>query len=297
MLEEFRNQLDQQQQTLIELEDELEMEISRVIALKNKIDAELIEDLEKIEEGLYVEVKMINETKKNVDTILKTLKDSSGKEKDLAMIGKDELEKIKAEVEKFKKRNEKLAKQLIEANDEIEEMNSNMEKKLKDHESELKNELITKLKDKDSMLNEKLIEAQKREEELLKEMEKLRKNDVKGSGEVGRAKEFFEKKIEILKTNMKKEYKDREKNIAEKAIVAFNKKKEKIYNSIIKEILMLPNRPPEIDSMLATLRVSLDLADDVYGLENFSTCDNCESLIHITQNMCPGCQAKIVWQT
>ena len=78
MAEELQEQLELQQQILVELEDELEMEISRVIALKNKIDPELIEELERVEEGLYVEVKMINETKNHVDSIIKKFKTDDG---------------------------------------------------------------------------------------------------------------------------------------------------------------------------------------------------------------------------
>ena len=92
MAEEISEQLDMQEQTLIELEDELEMEISRVIALKNSIDPELIDELEKIEEGLYVEVKMIHETKKNIEGILNRIKSQEESKNGLDLADKKTLE-------------------------------------------------------------------------------------------------------------------------------------------------------------------------------------------------------------
>ncbi len=292
MVELIREKLDQQLQTLIELEDELEMEISRVISLKNSIDPELIEDIEKIEEGLYVEVKMIHETKKGIENIIKNLKDEDGKEKNLVLIEKNEVDNLKNEIEKYKKRSEKIAKQLIEANEEIEELNNNMEKELKNREGKLKNELINKLKDKDITLNEKLMEAKHREEELLNELKGLKAQQSKESGDIGRMKAFFDKKIQNIKKTMNDEHKQREKEIAEKAIIVYNKKKEKIYNAAIQEALNMNDRPEEVELILKSLRDALDLADDVYSPENFFLCENCGEALHISQNKCPSCNTK-----
>jgi hypothetical protein len=293
MLEEFKAQLNQQQQTLVELEDELEMEISRVIALKNKIDADLIEDIEKIEEGLYVEVKMINETKKNVDTILKKLVTKNGDDKEIVMFDKTEFDKKEAELEKYKKRSEKLAKQLIESNEEIERFNDEMDKKLKDRESQMKNELINQLKDKDRLINERLIESKKRESGLMNELESLKTMGPQNSEDVERVKSFFDRKIKNIKTTMSEEFKLREREIAEKAIVAYNKKKEKIYNTIIKEVLGMESNSPEVDQLLTAVRESLNLAEDVYTLENFILCENCGEAVHLSQSKCPSCKFKI----
>lgn len=291
-MENIKKQLDQQQQTLIELEDELEMEISRVISLKNSIDPELIEDLEKIEEGLYVEVKMIHETKKSIDKILKELKLNEGTDK-LGPADKKEIEKYKTDADKYKKRSEKIAKQLIQANEEIEELHNNMEKELKKRENQLKNEIINKLKDKDRDINEKLIEAQKREEQLKGELEMLKSQDNQDSEDAERMKNFFEKKIENVKKTMTEEFNKREKDITEKVIVAYNKKKEKIYNNTVKEALILKNRPIEVDNLLRSLRDGLGLAEDVYGPENFLLCTNCGDVIHISQSKCPTCKTKL----
>jgi len=274
MMDDIKNQLDQQQQTLVELEDELEMEISRVISLKNKMDPELIEDLEKIEEGLYVEVKMIHETKKSIEKILKDIKLDEGSDK-LGPEDKNEIEKYKTEADKYKKRSEKIAKQLIQATEEIEELHNNMEKELKKRENQLKNEIINKLKDKDRDINEKLIEAQKREEQLKSELEMLKSQDNQDSEDAERMKSFFDKKIKNIKKTMTEEFNKREKDITEKVIVAYNKKKEKIYYNTVKEALMLKNRPIEVDNLLRSLRDSLGLAEDVYGPENFILCTNC----------------------
>ncbi len=292
MIKKIHEQLDQQQQTLIELEEELEMEISRVISLKNSIEPELIEDIEKIEEGLYVEVKMIHETKKNIEKILKSLKLEDGTGSAVELLDKKEIEKLQGDVEKYKKRSEKIAKQLIQANEEIEELNNKMELELKDRENKLKNELINKLKDKDRNINEKLMEAQRREEQLLRELEGYKAQDHHGTGEVERVKGFFDKKIKNIKKTLTDEFTKREKEIAEKAIVVYNKKKEKIYYSAIREALNLKNRPPEVDELLSSLRDVLNFADDVYGPENFFICEKCGDVIHISQSKCPTCKMK-----
>ena len=292
MMDDIKNQLDQQQQTLVELEDELEMEISRVISLKNKMDPELIEDLEKIEEGLYVEVKMIHETKKSIEKILKDIKLDEGSDK-LGPEDKNEIEKYKTEADKYKKRSEKIAKQLIQATEEIEELHNNMEKELKKRENQLKNEIINKLKDKDRDINEKLIEAQKREEQLKSELEMLKSQDNQDSEDAERMKSFFDKKIKNIKKTMTEEFNKREKDITEKVIVAYNKKKEKIYYNTVKEALMLKNRPIEVDNLLRSLRDSLGLAEDVYGPENFILCTNCGDVIHISQSKCPTCKTEL----
>jgi DNA repair exonuclease SbcCD ATPase subunit len=281
MVELIGEKLDQQLQTLIELEDELEMEISRVISLKNSIDPELIEDIEKIEEGLYVEVKMIHETKKGIEKIIKNLKDDDGTEKNLVLIETNEVDNLKADVEKYKKRSEKIAK-----------LTNNMDKELKKRESKLKNELITKLKDKDTSLNEKLMKAKYREEELLNELEGLKAHESKGSDDIGRMKAFFDKKIQNVKKTMTDEHKQKEKEIAEKVIIVYNKKKEKIYNSAIQEALKMSNRTEEVELILKSLRDALDLADDVYVPENFFLCEKCGEAIHISQNKCPACNTK-----
>jgi TolA-binding protein len=299
MTEKILEHLKSQQQTLLELEDELEIEISRVIALKNSISPELIEEIEKIEEGLYVEVKMIHETKKNIDSILTEVEnlslsdDDSTKNKDL----KD----IKADVDKYKKRSEKLAKQLIQANDEIEELTNKMEENLKERENKLKNEFINKLKDKDQGLNEKLMEAQRREENLLEELEIIKSQqkqleqqdqDTQDPENLERVRNFFEKKIKNLKKTMSEEFSQREKAIAEKAIVVYNKKKEKIYNSAIKQVLSMPTQPPEVEELLGSLRENLNLSEDVYTSENFFLCEDCGEVIHISNPTCPNCNAK-----
>lgn len=292
MINEINDQLDQIDQTLIELEDELEMEISRVISLKNSIDPELIEDLEKIEEGLYVEVKMINETKKNIEIVINTFKREDGSKRNVEMVDSKEIQKYVAEVDKFKKRSEKLAKQLIIANEEIEEMNSKMEKELKKSESKMKSDLINTLQDKERNINEKLMEAKRREEKLVSELEALKNKDIGGSEEVGRMKVFFDKKIRNIKDSLSKEATRREREIAKKAIVAYNKKKEKIYNTVIKDALVMEDRPAEVDEILTTLRNILNLAEDVYGPENFFLCGGCGEAVHISQNKCPNCNAK-----
>ena len=292
MVEDIGEQLNIQEQTLIELEDELEMEISRVIALKNSIDPELIEDLEKIEEGLYVEVKMIHETKKNMEKIIKLFKNEGGSKDGVEIIDKNKLEAIRLEVNRYKKRSEKLAKQLIEANEEIEQLNNKMEDEIKKTESKLKNDFINKLKDKDQNLNDKLLEAKRREEELQKELEALKNQDAAGSEEVARIKEFFDKKIKNLRKTMTDEFIQREKGIAEKAIIVYNKKKEKIYETAIKEVLKMKNRPPEVVRLLLALRKILNLAEDVYSPENFSICNNCGEVVHISQENCPNCNVK-----
>ena len=291
MEEDITEQLDMHEQILVELEDELEMEISRVITLKNSIDPELIDELEKIEEGLYVEVKMIHETKKNIDNILKTIKNQKGSGKGLELVDKKTLEKNQAEIEKYKKRSEKLAKQLIQANDEIEELNRKMDFELKQRESELKNEFINKLKQKESDVSDEIMKVKRREEELLKELEVL-KNNSTGSEELERMKTFFDKKIQNLKKSMAEEFSQREKGIAEKAIIVYNKKKEKIYEAAIKEALAMGNRPEEIDMILTRLREVLNMADDVYGPENFFLCEECGEVIHISQPICPKCKTK-----
>jgi hypothetical protein len=291
MEEDITEQLDMQEQTLVELEDELEMEISRVIALKNSIDPELIDDLEKIEEGLYVEVKMIHETKKNIDSILKAIRNQKGSGKGLELIDKKTMEETQAEIEKYKKRSEKLAKQLIQANDEIEELNRKMDSELKTRESELKNEFINKFKQKESDVSDEIMKVKRREEELLKELEVL-KNNSADSEELERMKTFFDKKIQNLKKSMADEFSQREKGIAKKAIIVYNKKKEKIYETTITEALAMGNRPEEVDLILTRLRDVLNMADDVYGPENFFLCEECGEVIHISTPTCPNCKTK-----
>ena len=56
MLENLKNQLDSQQETLMELEEELELEISRVIQLKNKLEPEL-QDLSKSLKNEFDQIK------------------------------------------------------------------------------------------------------------------------------------------------------------------------------------------------------------------------------------------------
>lgn len=291
MEEDISEQLDMQEQTLVELEDELEMEISRVIALKNSIDPELIDELEKIEEGLYVEVKMIHETKKNIDNILKAIKNQKGSGKGLELVDKKTTEENQAEIEKYKKRSEKLAKQLIQANDEIEELNRKMDSELKTRESELKNEFINKFKQKESDVSDEIMKVKRREEELLKEL-KVLKNNSADSEELERMKTFFDKKIQNLKKSMADEFSQREKGIAEKAIIVYNKKKEKIYKTAIKEALAMGNRPEEVDIILTGLRDVLNMAEDVYGPENFFLCEECGEVIHISTPTCPKCKTK-----
>jgi hypothetical protein len=292
MIDKINEELDQIDETLIELEDELEMEISRVIALKNSIDPELIEDLEKIEEGLYVEVKMINETKKNIEIVINEFKNKNGSKRKVEMVDSKEIQKYVAEVDKFKKRSEKLAKQLIIANEEIEEMNSKMEKELKKRESKMKSDLINTLQDRDRNVNEKLMKAKRLEDQLKGELEGLKNQGPSGSEEVARMKVFFDKKIRNIKDSMSKESRRREREIAKKAIVAYNKKKEKIYNAVIKDALVMENRPEEVDEILAALRNILALAEDVYGPENFFLCGGCGEAVHISQNKCSNCNAK-----
>lgn len=293
MAEEISEQLDMQEQTLIELEDELEMEISRVIALKNSIDPELIDELEKIEEGLYVEVKMIHETKKNIEGILNKLKSQQEGKDGLDLADKKTLEESKADIEKYKKRSEKLAKQLIQANDEIEQLNNKMASEIKESESKLKNEFINKLKEKESDISDKLMEAKRREEKLLTEVEAL-KSTAKGTDaeEIERVKKFFDKKMQNLKKTMTDEFSQREKEIAEKAIVVYNKKKEKIYETAVKEALGMNERPPEVDMILKVLRGILNLAEDVYDPENFFLCEDCGEVIHISQPKCANCKTE-----
>ena len=293
MIEDVRNRLEQQEQTLVELEDELEMEISRVISLKNEINPDLIEDLEKIEEGLYVEVKMINETKKNVDAILKTIRENEEKDGKGTSVDGQVLEEKDAEIEKLKKRSEKLAKQLIQDNEEIEGMNEEMENELKRRENEIKNEVKNKLKEKDRNVTDKLLEAKKNEEILLKEIETLKNTESYDSDDVERVKTFFDKKIKNIKSTLVLELKEREKEIVEKTIAVYNKKKENVYNEMVKTALKMKNRTPRIDKMLKTLRDSLDLADDVYNIDNFSLCLNCHEVIHLSQSACPNCNAEV----
>jgi len=293
MAEDLQEQLELQQQILIELEDELEMEISRVIALKNKIEPELIEELERVEEGLYVEVKMINETKNHVDSIIKKFKADDGTDQKALILNKKELEKIEVEVSKYKNRSEKLAKQLIEANEEIESLTTEMDKKLKLRENELKSDLINKLRDKDRVLSDSLMEAQKREEELLKQLEDYKKKEIQGPDEVQRVKSFFDKKIKNLKSTMEKDFKEREKTIAEKAIIVYNKKKEKIYFYAVKEALNMNSRPKEVERLIETLRKTLALPVEVYALENFILCNKCGDAVHISQIKCPSCKTRI----
>ena len=291
MIDEIHDQLDQIDQILIELEEELEMEISRVISLKNSIDPELIEDLEKIEEGLYVEVKMINETKKNIEIVINEFKEEDGSKRNVEMVDSKEIQKYVAEVDKFKKRSEKLAKQLIIANEEIEEMNSKMEREVKKRETKMKSDLINTLQDKDRDINGKLMKAKRREEQLVSELQGLKNKDASGSEEVGRMKVFFDKKIRNIKDSMSKEARRREREIAKKAIVAYNKKKEKIYTAALKDALVMENRPAEVDEILASLRNILNLAEDVYSSENFFLCGGCGEAVHISQNNGPNCYA------
>jgi len=313
MLDEIRGQLDGQLDTMSELEEELEMEISRVISLKNKFgpEPELIEDLEKIEEGLYVEVKMIHETKKTIETILDSIDknednepapekvdddqveipDSEKVEKDL--VEKQNLEKYEYEIKKFKKREEKLVKQLIQANEEIEEINSNMESNIKTRERELKNELMNKLKDKERLMNEKLFQTQRNLEELMNQLESYKRNEMKGNDDVDRVKSFFDKKIKNIKLTMSQEFKQREKEIAKKAIMVLNKKKENIYQSAIQEALELDEIPPEVYQILGRLREVLGLAEDVYVPENYSLCSNCGDAVHVSRSRCPNCHHKM----
>lgn len=313
MLEEIRGQLDGQLDTLSELEEELEMEISRVISLKNKLgpEPELIEDLEKIEEGLYVEVKMIHETKKTIESILENIDNNKtdepasekvdedqGMKPDSEEVEKDQadtqnLEKYEYEIKKFKNREEKLVKQLIQANEEIEELTSNMESNIKTRERELKNELMNKLKDKERIMNEKLFQTQRHLEELMNQLESYKRNEMKGNDDVDRVKTFFDKKIKNIKLTMSQEFKQREKEIAKKAILVLNKKKENIYQSAIQEALELEEMPPEVDQILGRLREVLGLAEDVYIPENYSLCTNCGEAVHVSKSRCPNCKNKM----
>jgi uncharacterized phage infection (PIP) family protein YhgE len=274
----------------MELEEELELEISRVIQLKNKLDPELIEEVEKIEEGLYVEVKMIHETKVNVNSLLETLNKDNGSDGNLESMDEAQLSKVHDELDKYKRRAEKLVKQLIQANEEIEDLTNQMDDKLKEREGELKNELMNKLQEKERLMNEKLFESQRRVEELSNELEAFRRNQYQNSGEVERMKAFFDKKIKNMKENLNKDFKNREKEIAQKAIVVYNKKKEKIYESMVREVLKLEYITPEIENLCSYLRYSLNLDDEVYGIENFSLCNYCGEPIHISQTQCPYCQ-------
>ena len=293
MLDDLKAGLVEQQRTLLELEEELEMEISRVIGLKNKIEPNLIEDLEKVEEGLYVEVKMIHETKKNVDNILKVLISEDDKGDEVTIVQKSEFEKHIADVEKFKKRSEKLAKQLIEANEEIEGLTGQMESTIKNRENEIKNDMINKLKEKDRIINDKLLEAKKREEELINELEKIKQDETRDSANGKRMKEFFDKKIINLKNTMAMEFKEREKEIAKKAITVYNMKKEKTYYAAVYRALQMNARTPEVELILETLRDVLELSDDVYLIDNFSLCKACNNLVHISQDKCPTCKIKV----
>jgi hypothetical protein len=293
MLDDLQNQLDVQQQTLMELEEELELEISRVIQLKNKLEPELIEEVEKIEEGLYVEVKMIHETKLNVNSLIETLKKDNGTGKDVDL-SNPEVAYIESELDKYKKRSEKLVKQLIQANEEIEGLTKKMNETIKKREGEMKNELINQLQDKERIMNEKLFQSQHHVEELTNELESFKRNPQQNPGELDRMKDFFDKKIKNLKKTMGEEFKEREREIAHKAIVVYNKKKENIYKSVIKDIIKYGNYSSENESLLAFLRSSLDLADDVYGIENFSLCNFCGEVVHISQSKCPNCNMETI---
>jgi hypothetical protein len=293
MVEDFIEQIKNQEETLIELEDELEMEISRVIALKNSIDPELIEDLEKIEEGLYVEVKMISETKKHIDNILNNFKNPDGSLRNGSFINQVEIEGYMKDIDKYKRRSEKLAKQLIQANEEIENMNIKMKAEIKAKEHKLKNEFINQMKEKENNTSNQIMDAKRREEELIRELEGYRSAGEQGGEEMERMREFFDKKIQNIKNTMSEDFTKREKNIAEKAIVVYNKKKEKIYTSAMKDVLSMNSRPSEIDQLLQTLRVELSLADDVYDIENYFLCNKCSEVIHISQSKCPNCKAKV----
>ena len=292
MVEDFIKQLDIQEQILIELEDELEMEISRVIALKNSINPELIEDLEKIEEGLYVEVKMIAETKKNIDILIKKFKNDDGTPKDIQLIEKPDIDKHQTEVDKYRKRSEKLAKQLITANEEIETLKNKMDSEIKNRENMLKDEFITKLQEKDRNINEKLMEAKRREEQLATELASIKTQGYPDSEELERMKEFFDKKIKNIKKSMKDEFSKREKEIAEKAVTVYNRKKERVYEACIKNILNMNNHPPEADAILNIIREQLNLLDNVYDLDNYSLCESCGEAVHFSQTKCPNCKAK-----
>jgi DNA repair exonuclease SbcCD ATPase subunit len=294
MLEDIQSQLGVQQQTLMELEEELELEISRVIQLKNKLEPDLIEELEKIEEGLYVEVKMIHETKLSVNTIMEKIKNDINSNPGVIGVDQKNIELTEAELEKYKKRSEKLVKQLIQANEEIEELTNKMESKMKEREGEMKNELINKLKDKERIMNEKLFQTQRRVEELNNQLEAFKRQPTRDPEELERMKVFFDKKIKNLKKTMTDEFKKREREIALKAIVVYNKKKENIYKSVLKELLNSDDHSPESETFLFYLRSSLDLADDVYSIENFSLCNFCGEVVHISQSNCPNCNMSTV---
>jgi hypothetical protein len=289
MLEDLKEQLGSQQQTLRELEEELELEISRVIQLKNKLEPELIEEVEKIEEGLYVEVKMIHETKVNVNSLIDKLLKNNGQDNDFNEISPADQERIHTELEKYKKRADKLVKQLIQANEEIEDLTNQMDEKLKEREHELKNVFMNQLKDKERIMNEKLFQSQRSIEELKTELASFKRNQYQDTGEIDRMKSFFDKKIKNIKENMENDFKNREREIAKKAIIVYNKKKEKIYETMVREVLKLDYITPEIDGLCTYLRRTLNLADDVYGLENFKLCNYCGEPVHISQSQCPNC--------
>jgi hypothetical protein len=106
-------------------------------------------------------------------------------------------------------------------------------------------------------------------------------------------KEFFDKKINNTKKTMQAEFSQREKNIAEKAIVVYNKKKEKIYIRAIREALVMNNRPAEVDAILNSMREELSLADEVYAPENYLLCEKCNEVVHVSQTKCPNCNTKV----
>jgi len=92
---------------------------------------------------------------------------------------------------------------------------------------------------------------------------------------------------------MSQEFKQREKEIAKKAIMVLNKKKENIYQSAIQEALELDEIPPEVYQILGRLREVLGLAEDVYVPENYSLCSNCGDAVHVSRSRCPNCHHKM----
>lgn len=301
MIKDLNEHLSSMNEIISELEAELEQEISQLIKLKSRLNPKFVNDLEKIEEGLYVEVKMINETKKYVELMKeilqeKAMKETKGikdtKDTDPATSKGDDTAKLKARLQKLEKREKGLVKQLIKANEEIEKFKDTFAKKLKERENELKDEMIKKFQEKDEILNEKLFESQHKIEELMHKLSGYKNGSKGDTDELEQLKKFFTKKIENVKNTMSSEFKSREKEITKKAIIAYNKKKEKIYTTMIKEVLTAGELTTEADSILKSLRDVLELADDVYEPSNFALCGVCGEVIHSTQKKCPKCKTK-----
>ncbi len=203
------------------------------------------------------------------------------------------LKELEEEIKKMKKRESKLVKQLIKANLEIENFGRTMELKMKEKENNFKNELMKELQDKEQTMNEGLYGSQRRVEDLKGQLQSIQIKEQKGADEVIQMKEFFKNKMANAKTTLTKKFKKREKEIVKKAIVAYNKKKEKIYRRVIKKALNIINRPPELETFLRSLREALDMAEDVYRLENFSLCGYCGEVIHISEIKCINCKMKV----